>query len=104
MKVHYKKTALEDIQATEAYISRNLHNPGAAKKLTRNIVQAVSLLPDNPYMGTRLSSKFDVNTDLRFLIVSKQLIFYRTIESEDRIEVTRVIDGRQDYMEILFLK
>ena len=102
MKVHYKKTALEDIQATEAYISQELHNPTAAKKLTKNIVQAVSLLPDNPYMGTQLSSKYDVDTDLRYLIVSKHLIFYRTIESAECIEVTRVIDGRQDYMAILF--
>ena len=102
MKVHYKKTALEDIQATEAYISQKLHNPTAAKKFTKKIAQAVSLLPDNPYMGTQLSRKYDVDTDLRFLIVSKHLIFYRAIENADRIEATRVIDGRQDYMANLF--
>ena len=53
-------------------------------------------------MGTPLRSKYEVDTDLRFLIVSKHLIFYRVVEAAGRIEVTRVIDGRRDYMAILF--
>lgn len=51
-------------------------------------------------MGAPLGSKLDLETDLRFLVVSKRLIFYRV--NEDRIEVTRVLDGRQDYMTHLF--
>ena len=102
MRIHYKKIAIDDIQATERYISQELHNKTAAKKLTRSIAQAVSLLADNPYMGTPLNSKFDVDTDLRFLVVSKQLVFYRVAEADERIDVTRVLDGRQDYMAILF--
>ena len=51
-------------------------------------------------MGTPLSSKVDLETDLRFLIVSKRLIFYRV--DVDRIKITRVLDGRQDYMTHLF--
>ena len=42
MNVYYKKTAIDDIRATESYISQKLHNTVAAKKLTRNIIQAVS--------------------------------------------------------------
>ena len=53
-------------------------------------------------MGTPLNSKFDVDTDLRFLVVSKQLVFYRVAEADERIDVTRVLDGRQDYMAVLF--
>lgn len=101
MKVQYKKTAIDDIQATERYISEELHNKQAAKKLTRLIVQTVSLLAANPYMGTPLNSKYDVDTDIRFLVVSKQLVFYR-VKGEECVEVTRVVDGRQDYMAILF--
>ena len=102
MNVYYKKTAIDDIRATESYISQKLHNTVAAKKLTRNIIQAVSRLSAAPYMGTPLRSKYEVDTDLRFLIVSKHLIFYRVVEAAGRIEVTRVIDGRRDYMAILF--
>lgn len=101
MKILYKKTAIEDIQATERYISIELHNKQAAKKLTRMIVQTISLLSANPYMGTPLNSKYDIETDIRFLIVSKHLIFYR-VREEQYVEITRVIDGRQDYMALLF--
>lgn len=101
MKILYKKTAIEDIQETERYISKELHNKRAAKKLTRMIVQTISLLSANPYMGTPLNSKYDIETDIRFLIISKHLIFYR-VREEQYVEITRVIDGRQDYMALLF--
>ena len=101
MKVRYKRTAIEDIQGTEEYIRSVLHNASAAKKLTMRITQAVSLLADNPCMGTLLSGRFDVESDLRYLVVSDQMIFYRVVE-ESHVEVTRVLNGRQDYISILF--
>ncbi len=101
MKVLFKKTALDDMQATERYISETLGNGAAAKKLTRRVYDAIMLLADNPYMGTELCRKFAVETDLRFLVVAKQLVFYRVV-ADNHIEVTRVLDGRQDYMALLF--
>lgn len=101
MKVLFKKTALDDIQATERYISETLGNGVAAKKLNQRVFDALMLLEDNPYMGTELRRKFGVETDLRFLVVAKQLVFYRVVE-DDHIEVTRVLDGRQDYLALLF--
>ena len=59
------------------------------------------LLADNPYMGAALAGKYPVETDLRFLIVSKHLVFYRVVDDK-HIEVTRVLDGRQNYLSILF--
>ena len=52
-------------------------------------------------MRTPLSGRFDVETDLRYLVVSDQLIFYRVV-GESHVEVTRVLNGRQDYISILF--
>lgn len=101
MRVFFKGTAVEDMRKTEAYIADTLHNKTAAKKLTAAVFSAAMLLADNPYMGAALAGKHPVDTDLRFLIVSKQLIFYRVADDE-HIEVTRVLDGRTDYMSILF--
>ena len=101
MKILFKKTAVDDIRSSESYIAEKLHNKPAAKKLTATIFNAVLLLADNPYMGAALAGKYPVDTDLRFLIVSGHLIFYRVVNNE-HIEVTRVLDGRQDYMAILF--
>lgn len=101
MIVFFKKTAIDDINAACAYIGEVLKNKSAARKLASSIYDTAMLLSDNPYMGAPLNGKYSVDTDLRFLVVSKQLIFYRVLE-DDHIEVTRVLDGRQDYMTILF--
>ena len=52
-------------------------------------------------MGTELCSRYAVDTDIRFLVVAKQIVFYRVVGNE-YVEVTRVLDGRQDYMALLF--
>lgn len=101
MRIVYKKTALNDIQRTQQYIAEELHNPKAAKSLTERIVREISQLSQNPYMGVLLNSKYDVDTDIRILIVAKQLVFYRVAE-DHRVEIIRVLDGRQDYLAILF--
>lgn len=101
MKIRYKKKALEDIQETQRYISEQLHNKRAAKQLTERIFREISQLSEYPYMGVALDSKYEVDTDIRVLTVAKQLIFYRVV-SDSHIEVIRVLDGRQDYLTLLF--
>ena len=72
-------------------------NRSAANRLKVRILEGISLLKDNPYMGTPLSSKYDgVPDDIRFLVISKQMVFYKVVEN--RIEIIRVLDGRTDYL------
>ena len=101
MRIKFKKSAVEDMRATERYIREQLNNPSAAAKLTRRVYDAIMLLEDNPFMGTELCSRYAVDTDIRFLVVAKQIVFYRVVGNE-YVEVTRVLDGRQDYMALLF--
>ncbi len=97
MRLSYRPAALNDIQRSADYISTVLKNPRAAYSLKAKILQGASLLRENPYMGTPLSSKFEgLNTAIRFIVVNRQLIFYEVWE--DYIEVIRVLDGRTDYL------
>ena len=100
MKLQYLPAARQGIQETRDYISNVLKNPTAAQKFVATMLRAVSLLKENPHMGTPLNSRFAVETDLRYLVVYKHLVFYRV--TEDQILVVHVIDGRRDYMAILF--
>lgn len=102
MRIEYKSAALRDITQRRDYIAHELNNGPAAQKLVASILRAVSLLADNPRMGAPLSGKYDIETDIRFLIVAKQFVFYRVVDDE-LISVIRILDGRQDYMAILFL-
>ncbi len=101
MRIEYKRTALLDLQRTRDYIADTLKNKSAAQKLVEAVLHSVSLLSDHPMMGTALNSRYDVDSDIRFLVVSKQLVFYKIVD-DNLITVIRILDGRQDYMSILF--
>ena len=88
MRVSYKRAAVKDMEATRDYIAGRL--------------KAISLLMDNPYMGAALAEKFEITTDVRYFVVSKQLIFYHVNEENNAIEILRVLDGRTDYLSVLF--
>ena len=101
MRIEYKRTALLDLQQTQDYIANMLKNKPAAQKLVSSVLHDISLLVHNPRMGTALSSRFDVDSDLRFIVVSKQLVFYQIVDDE-LISIVRILDGRRDYLSILF--
>lgn len=97
MKVVYRPAAIEDIQSTAAYIENELKNPQAAERFKERILYSVSLLKDNPNMGTLLSNKYDsIESNYQYIIVNKQFVFYEIIDGT--IEVVRVLDGRTDYL------
>ena len=96
MKIIYKKAAIDDLLNTENYIINQFHNDQAAKKLKNNIVDTISLLKDNPYLGPKMSDRFDIDTPFRYLIVSKQLVFYNV--NEKNIEIIEYLtQGRITY-------
>lgn len=101
MRIVYKRTALLDLQRTRDYITDTLKNKSAAQKLVASVLHAVSQLSDYPMMGTALNSRYDADSDIRFLVVSKQLVFYQIVD-DSLISIIRILDGRQDYMSILF--
>lgn len=100
MRIIYKKSAIDDLLNTENYIINQFHNDRAAKRFKTNIVDTISLLKDNPYLGPKMSDRFNIDTSLRYLIVSKQIVFYDI--NEDNIEIIRILDSRQDYLSLLF--
>ena len=100
MQIIYKKTAIDDLLNIENYIISQFNNKQAAQKLKSTIVNAIALLKDNPYLGPKLSDRFNMDTSLRYLVVSKQLVFYNI--KNDNIEIIRILDSRQDYLSLLF--
>lgn len=100
MQIIYKRTAIDDLLNIESYIISQFNNKQATQKLKSTIVNAIALLKDNPYLGPKLSDRFNMDTSLRYLVVSKQLVFYNI--KNDNIEIIRILDSRQDYLSLLF--
>lgn len=100
MEIIYKKSAIEDLINTENYIRNQFHNEQAAKKFKIHIVDTISLLKANPCLGPEMSARFNVETSLRYLIISKHIVFYNI--EQDNIEIIRILNSRQDYLSLLF--
>lgn len=99
MQIIYKKTAIDDLLNTENYIISRFNNKQAAQKLKSTLVNTIALLKDNPYLGPKMLNRFNVDTSLRYLVISKQLVFYNI--KNDNIEIIRILDSRQDYLSLL---
>ena len=100
MQIIYKRTAIDDLLNIESYIISQFNNKQAAQKLKSTLVNTIALLKDNPYLGPKMSDWFNVDTPLRYFVISKQLVFYNI--KNDNIEIIRILDSRQDYLSLLF--
>ena len=100
MKLKYTPEAIADLQNTKAHISDVLHNPKAAKRISKQILDMCGSLKEPPNLGISLKAKMDVDTDLKYLICENHLAFCRI--EDDWVMVVRILDGRTDYMRMLF--
>ena len=98
--VLFTPDAAEDIIGTRNYIADVLKNPEAADRLVQKLMDNAADLSDNPEIGMKLSSRFGIETDYRYLVMDKYIIVYRIDDSNVRI--IRVFNGRQDYLTNLF--
>lgn len=100
MKIICSPKAREDLREIRSYISSELSNPAAANRISKKIMNDCSYLKDNPLLGAELKNKFDVDTDMRYLISNNYIAFYKIVDND--IRVIRIRDGRTNYMQILF--
>ena len=100
MKLLYSRKSIEDIENTTDYIENQLNNPAAAHKLKTTLLKKISHLKENPEIAMKLSDKIDIESDYRYIIINKQIVFYEI--HSDYIEIIRILDGRTDYMTHLF--
>ncbi|GHV83577.1 hypothetical protein AGMMS50212_09280 [Spirochaetia bacterium] len=99
-KLQISPEAQKDLQEIKTYISEDLSSPQAANNTVAKILNSIKNLKQMPNVGTRLSSKFDIETDYRFLACGTYLAFYRC--ENKTVFIDRIIYGRRDYIKILF--
>ena len=68
---------------------------GTADRILREIAKAIAVIDDFPLAGR---ARDEIRSGLRSLAAAPQIVFYRL--KDDRPEIVRVLDGRQDIEEI----
>lgn len=92
--------AASDLAEISAYITLELHNLQAARRIVKSITHDLRHLQQNPHLGFSVSAKIGRGNDLRALLSGNYFLFYRV--KGETIQVARVLDGRQDYLRVLF--
>ena len=99
-KLHITPAAASDLAEISAYISLELYHPQAAQRIVKSITHDLRHLQQNPHLGFSVSAKIGRGNDLRALLSGNYFLFYRV--KGETIQVARVLDGRQDYLRVLF--
>ena len=98
-KLSYAEEAWRDLDEIWERIAA-LAGAGAADRTVDGIMDDIEGLETYAELGPLLESIADVESDYRFLVCGKYLVFYRT--EGNRVFIDRVLYGRRDYLGILF--
>lgn len=99
-KLLYSPEALNDLDEIWTYINNELQNPAAAQKIVSDTLDAIEKLQDFAELGPLLSSITEFESDYRFLVCGKYIVFYRVMGLD--VHIDRVLYGRRNYIRILF--
>jgi len=99
-EVRITPEAGRDLQSIKKYITEELKNPTAALSVVGRITKDLRILEMHPQTGISVEAKAGYHTDLRMLICGNYLASYRV--DGNTLSVARILNGRQDYLDILF--
>ena len=98
-KLQVSKAAQYDLLEIKAYIANDLENRTAAVSTVKKITQKIRRLQEHPLMGAPISSVSNANSEERFLVSGKYLVFYHVIGKE--VFIDRVLYGVIYYLKML---
>ena len=98
-KIKYTPDAADKLRALNIAISQE-YGSDKAKKIIKNITDAIRGLCDYEEKGPKVSNIYDVVSDYRYIVVSKNYVFYRV--EEKSIRIINLYHEKEDFMWQLF--
>lgn len=93
-------TADTGIRRIILYVAQNFGNDIALKKIDE-IEAGITILGDDPYIGSDPKYPVLKRQGYKVLILEKDLVFYKIDEHNKKVIIYAVVDQRQDYMNII---
>ena len=90
----------DDLNGDLDYISQNLDNPSASKRIVSKLSNIVSLLKENPYTFPLYHDDVLAKEGLRYTIINNYLLFYKVHEKDQTVELSRFIFGSRNITDI----
>lgn len=97
--IQFSPLAKEDLMKLKRYLMEEFDAAIASEKMKR-LIESIRKFEKYPLLGRPLTNLIDIPTDYMFFVSDKNYIFYRL--EKDVVRIIRVLDTRQDFMNILF--
>ena len=98
-KIRYTPDAADKLRDINRTVSEQFGKE-KAKSVIESITGAIRGLVDNEQKGPSVEGMFGIDSDYRYIYVSKNYVFYN-IES-DCIRITNIYNEKEDFMRLMF--
>ena len=99
--VNITETAFEDLTSIALYIKDELKEPVVAEKLIAKIKEGIFSLDISPCRHGLVRDKMLAKQGYRPLYVENYIVFYIVTEETKRVDISRVLYARRNWVKIL---
>lgn len=100
-KVKFTEKANADIRAAVRYIAVDLREPDTAERMAARMKEEAASLKNMPERFPLVADRYLASFGFRMTSVGNYLIFYIVNQKERRVEISRVLYGKRDWINIL---
>ena len=93
--------ARHDLEKIYDYISLELKNDIAAKKLIRKIRDSIIRLREFPYMSELLKDEILRKKGYRKIVIDNYIVIYKVNKDERSVIIVRIIYNRRQYQDLI---
>jgi toxin ParE1/3/4 len=99
--IHLTGPAKRDLQNASKYISIELKNRSAARKLMLDTREAIRSLSERPLRHALVENELLAGRGIRFFPIHNYLVFYTVREERQTVVVLRFLYGSRDWAALL---
>lgn len=99
--IQFSKEAKNDLTNTYRYIKYNLQEPEIVKKLVKDIREEIYKLEKIPKIYPIIDEDFIKKFRIRKIKVKNYCIFYNVNESNNAVNIVRIMNERQNWINLL---
>ena len=98
-KIEFTEDAREEIREIYEYISKNLVNKEAAKRLMKKMRENVMNLAETPEIYKKIEKKDRIKREFRRMVVDNYIILYTIDESKKIIYISHMYYQKRNYLQ-----
>ena len=97
-EIEFTEDARDEIREIYEYISKNLVNKEAAKRLMRKMRNSVMDLAESPRLYAKIEKKDRMKKEFRRIVVDNYIILYTIEKNKKTVYISHMYYGKRNYL------